>query len=127
MDLVLERVGRTPTASGSTASFGCSQCLDSIRPIPPPRIRVLGWSRRAPEGMLAPCDCRAGQVPPGKLRRLGPGAPHPVGREWIQMRYRHRTGSPAASVCGRTPNTVELTVKSWQAVGYFALSPCGRG
>jgi hypothetical protein len=24
-------------------------------------------------------------------------------------------------------NTVELTVKSWQAVGYFALSPCGRG
>ena len=25
------------------------------------------------------------------------------------------------------PNTVELTVKQWQAVGYFALSPCGRG
>ena len=24
-------------------------------------------------------------------------------------------------------NTVELTVKSWEAVGYFALSPCGRG
>src|SRR5271157_3944052 len=24
-------------------------------------------------------------------------------------------------------NTVELTVKSWQAVGYFALSPYGRG
>jgi|GEM_PF-6715005 len=24
-------------------------------------------------------------------------------------------------------NTVEQTVKSWQAVAYFALSPCGRG
>src|SRR5208337_4970715 len=24
-------------------------------------------------------------------------------------------------------NTVELTVKSWQETGYFALSPCGRG
>src|SRR5271157_3460869 len=28
-------------------------------------------------------------------------------------------GSPRA-------NTVELTVRSWEAVGYFALSPCGR-
>jgi|GEM_PF-5079551 len=24
-------------------------------------------------------------------------------------------------------NTVELAVKSWEPVGYFALSPCGRG
>src|SRR5271157_716245 len=24
-------------------------------------------------------------------------------------------------------NTVESTVKSWEPVGYFALSPCGRG
>ena len=26
-----------------------------------------------------------------------------------------------------SPNTVELTVKAWHAVGYFAFSPCGRG
>jgi len=31
--------------------------------------------------------------------------------------------------CGLTPpaNSVGLTVRSWQAVVYFALSPCGRG
>ncbi len=25
------------------------------------------------------------------------------------------------------PNTLELTVRQWEAIGYFALSPCGRG
>jgi len=50
MDLVLERVGRTPTAPGSTASFGCSQCLDSIRSIPPPGSGFWAGRRRLPEG-----------------------------------------------------------------------------
>jgi len=50
MDLVLERVGRTPTAPGFTASFGCSQCLDSIRQIPPPESGFWAGRRRLPEG-----------------------------------------------------------------------------
>src|SRR5271157_419171 len=33
----------------------------------------------------------------------------------------------AGIISAANPNTVELTVRSWQAVGYFALSPCGRG
>jgi len=32
----------------------------------------------------------------------------------------HSAGTPEA-------NTVELTARQWQAVGYFALAPCGRG
>src|SRR5208337_3797193 len=37
---------------------------------------------------------------------------------------RARRGAQRATA---KPNTVEFTVKLWEAVGYFALSPCGRG
>ena len=44
------------------------------------------------------------------------------GRGWVpRVRSSERVPS------GPRANTVELAVKSWQAVGYFALSPCGRG
>src|SRR5271157_1113472 len=73
--------------------------------MPPSRIRVLGWSEKVPGGMLAPWDCRAGQVPPGRLRRLGPGARRPSCRDGsrcgidttLVLRRRASAGEPPAS------------------------------
>ena len=52
-------------------------------------------------------------TPPGRLNGI------PARRESPTGETRLTTGDKA--------NTVELTVRQWQAVVYFALSPCGRG
>jgi len=73
--------------------------------MPPSRIRVLGWSEKVPGGMLAPWDCRVGQVPPGRLRRLGPGARRPSCRDGARcgidttpvLRRRASAGEPPVS------------------------------
>jgi len=99
-------------------------------------MKLIRWKRAALRLRTSDVIVRMSKRERGKYRGLlsgPPGEPEPEKPKQDQ-KHEKRTGranSPlgdvrvtVAPVAGAA---VEIPVKSWQAVGYFALSPCGRG
>jgi hypothetical protein len=101
----------------------------SPHPAVPARPRKRGSPRSPREKERRPCSACNSTVKRANITHYSAMTFVEIFLGWVEHNEAHKTpGRTGSGLFDRLKgSTVELTVKSWQAVGYFALSPCGKG